>query len=174
MTEEREKVLDTPDPTSRTVSIYVQNVDVELLREQRDTLLGVIDKNCALIKQAESFEALMSTDDHTEALDGIVNMLDTMLDLAELESSSEEQDVSKSSALAETGETDYKLGPDYTSCWVSIKNISVYIQKTDEGVAVDLWPLECEDMDLSLASTWYTFAEAQEEINCRKARDIGA
>lgn len=65
------------------VDITISNVDPNLLREQRNAVLGVIDKYPELIKQADSFGALISADDHIEALEGLVNMLDHILDLAE-------------------------------------------------------------------------------------------
>ena len=79
-------------------------------------------------------------------------------------------------ALKKVGDsdTDYVLNEDYTSCWITVNNVSVYIQRTDEGVAVDLWPLGMEDKDLSIGGTWITFAEAQEEINEENAKNIGA
>ena len=51
-------------------NINVKNIDVSLLREQRDDLLATIETMQLQEKQVES-------------LDGIVNMLDVMLDLAE-------------------------------------------------------------------------------------------
>jgi hypothetical protein len=76
--------------------------------------------------------------------------------------------------LVRTGYTDYKLQEGNTSCWVSVNNVSIYIQRTDEGVAVDLWPLGLEDRDLSISGAWLTFAEAQEDINEDAAKNIGA
>ena len=46
------------------------------------------------------------------------------------------------------------------SAWVTVGNISVYIQKAAEGVSVDLFPLG-DEMSESLAGTWLTFAEAE-------------
>ena len=51
-------------------NINVKNIDVSLLREQRDDLLATIETMQLQEKQVES-------------LDGIVNMLDVMLDIAE-------------------------------------------------------------------------------------------
>ena len=51
-------------------NINVKNIDVSLLREQRDDLLATIETMQLQEKQVES-------------LDGIVNMLDVMLDLAD-------------------------------------------------------------------------------------------
>ena len=52
-------------------NINVKNIDVSLLREQRDDLLATIETMQLQEKQVES-------------LDGIVNMLDVMLDIAEV------------------------------------------------------------------------------------------
>ena len=52
-----------------TVDIVVKNVDVAMLREQRDDLI-------AAIKDVEGISTV-------ESLDGIVNLLDAMLDNAE-------------------------------------------------------------------------------------------
>ena len=51
-------------------NINVKNIDVSLLREQRDDLLATIETMQLQEKQVES-------------LDGIVNLLDVMLDIAE-------------------------------------------------------------------------------------------
>jgi len=51
-------------------NINVKNIDISLLREQRDDLLATIETMQLQEKQVES-------------LDGIVNMLDVMLDIAE-------------------------------------------------------------------------------------------
>ena len=66
-------------------------------------------------------------------------------------------------ALRQTEEsTDYELNEDFKSCWITVNNISVYVRRTDEGVAVDLYPLHGEDHGI-LAGTWATFAEASED-----------
>lgn len=49
--------------------------------------------------------------------------------------------------------TDFTLHPDYTSVWITVGNISVYIMRTDEGVAVDLLPLHREGEE-AIGSTW--------------------
>ena len=54
------------------MQLLIDNIDTELLRDQRDTLLGVIDEFSGL-----------SEPDTIEALDGIVSLLDQMLDIAE-------------------------------------------------------------------------------------------
>ena len=51
-------------------NINVKNIDVSLLREQRDDLLATIETMQLQEKQVEN-------------LDGIVNLLDVMLDIAE-------------------------------------------------------------------------------------------
>jgi len=49
-----------------------------------------------------------------------------------------------------------------TSTWVTVGNLSVYIKRTDEGVIVDVYPLNSE-MDNALNSMWVLFSEAEEE-----------
>lgn len=66
-------------------------------------------------------------------------------------------------ALRQEGETDYRLEDDQQSCWISVGNISVYVRRTDEGVAVDLYPLGQEMYD-SIVGTWALFSEAEEYI----------
>ena len=58
--------------------------------------------------------------------------------------------------------TDYELMEGHQSCWITVNNISVYIRRTDEGVSVQLYPLNNEFED-SLGETWATFAEASED-----------
>jgi len=53
-----------------TTDIVVKNVDVPMLREQRDTLINVIAKE-------------IGREDQADSLEGIVNLLDVMLDNAE-------------------------------------------------------------------------------------------
>lgn len=60
--------------------------------------------------------------------------------------------------------TDFILEEDATSCWITIDNISVYVRRTDEGVAVDLYPLG-QEMEDALVGTWALFSEAQEVID---------
>ena len=66
-------------------------------------------------------------------------------------------------ALKQTeGDTDYELNDNYSSCWVTVGNISVYVLRTSNGVSVDLLPLGKEDK-LPIASTYATFADASED-----------
>lgn len=51
------------------------------------------------------------------------------------------------------GGEDYELREDCQSVWITVGDISVYIKREDEGVAVDLYPLHDEMAD-SLASCW--------------------
>lgn len=45
------------------------------------------------------------------------------------------------------------------STWVSTKDFSVYIKKTDEGVVVDIYAADCEDCN-ALASCYAFDADA--------------
>ncbi len=72
------------------------------------------------------------------------------------------QPISQSALFLDTdsGETDYLLNPGYSSVWITVGNISVYVSRHDWGVCVNLYPIEQEDSD-SLASTWLSFDEAR-------------
>ncbi len=65
------------------------------------------------------------------------------------------------------GGTDYVLDENATSCWITVGNISVYIVRSDMGVAVDLFPLHREGGN-ALGSTWAlnTEGEPDEEPWC--------
>ncbi|MBW4465620.1 MAG: hypothetical protein KME07_09295 [Pegethrix bostrychoides GSE-TBD4-15B] len=62
-------------------------------------------------------------------------------------------------ALQQTADTEYRLNPQYSSCWISIETISVYIRCTDEGVSIDLYPLNNETEE-AIVSTYALFSEA--------------
>ena len=65
-------------------------------------------------------------------------------------------------ALRQTEEsTDYELNEDYTSCWVTVGNISVYILRTGDGVSVDLLPRGKEDKS-PISSAYAYLADASE------------
>lgn len=54
---------------------------------------------------------------------------------------------------------DFVLIGDY--CWITVKNLSVYIKKTDEGVAIDIYPNHdaCQE---PISGTWVLFSEAED------------
>lgn len=56
--------------------------------------------------------------------------------------------------------TDYVLPDALNSVWITVDNISVYIHRESQGVAVDLYPLNDENSDL-LSGCYITFAEAE-------------
>ncbi len=62
-------------------------------------------------------------------------------------------------ALRQTADTEYILNPEFSSCWITVQNISVYICCTDEGVSIDLYPLNHETEE-AIASTYASFNEA--------------
>lgn len=64
--------------------------------------------------------------------------------------------------LIEHANGEYSLRKEHRSVWVTIGNISVYLQRTDEGVVVDLFPAGHE-MEEPLASTYAHFAEAERD-----------
>ncbi len=71
-------------------------------------------------------------------------------------------------ALIRASSQDYEFAPGVEAVWIGVKNpygpagISVYIRLTDEGVAVDLYPMNHE-MEDSLGGTWALFSEAEVE-----------
>lgn len=67
------------------------------------------------------------------------------------------------SALIQEEFSDYILPEDVTSFWVAVDNLSLYIRRTDEGVAVDIYPVGME-MEDSIVGTWCLRSEAQERI----------
>jgi hypothetical protein len=58
--------------------------------------------------------------------------------------------------------TDYVLDPEASSVWITVGNISVYIMRTDEGVAVDLLPLHREG-EAAIGSTWALDSEGESD-----------
>ena len=65
--------------------------------------------------------------------------------------------------LKHTGENDYEFESDpnnYHSCWITVKNLSIYLNETDEGVIVDIYPLGHE-ADEPITSTYAFFNEAK-------------
>lgn len=68
-------------------------------------------------------------------------------------------DAVQAGVLRMTAGGDYIL--DEGSCWIMVGNLSVYVKKETEGVAVDIYPLNDENSD-SLAATYALFSEAGE------------
>lgn len=65
-------------------------------------------------------------------------------------------------------ETDAEIDENAESTWISVKDFSIYIKKTDEGVVVDVYARGYEDCN-SIASTYAFDSEAkemQEEDDC--------
>ena len=44
----------------------------------------------------------------------------------------------------EEGDTDYELSKDYSSCWITVDDVSVWVRRTEEGVEVQLFPHKME------------------------------
>jgi hypothetical protein len=55
---------------------------------------------------------------------------------------------------------DYTLKGDH--CWITVRNVSVHIKATDEGVCVALYPLNREE-ETGLRAMSVPYAEAAEE-----------
>lgn len=62
------------------------------------------------------------------------------------------------------GNKDCEMTPEARSVWIGIKDFSIYIVRTDEGVVVDIFARGHED-DGSLASTYVFDQEAKEVID---------
>lgn len=56
---------------------------------------------------------------------------------------------------------DYTL--DGNSVWLTVKGFSVYVQKTDEGISVDIYPLDNEAARESLASCYAFDSELESD-----------
>lgn len=66
-------------------------------------------------------------------------------------------------ALKPVSSDEYELTrPRGRSVWIGVENLSVYIKRDDEGVAVDLYARGAEDRD-SLAATYALYAEAEDD-----------
>ena len=65
-----------------------------------------------------------------------------------------------STALKQADDGDYEFTDDATSCWITVGNVSVYIQKTKRDVTVDLYPAHCE-MNEPHSSAAMSFKSAQ-------------
>ena len=57
---------------------------------------------------------------------------------------------------------DYELPAGQTSVWVGVDGFSVYIQRTDEGVVVDIYA-KAREMDEAIASTWAHVNDLEQE-----------
>ena len=64
-------------------------------------------------------------------------------------------------------ESDAELAPNTDCTWVGVKNFSVYIKKTDEGVSVDIYARGAEDCD-ALAGCYAFDADAISVIEEQK------
>lgn len=62
----------------------------------------------------------------------------------------------------------YTLAPRAQGAWITVDTLSVNVKRTDEGVVVDLYPLDDED-GTALASTWALFADADDTLASAEA-----
>lgn len=67
------------------------------------------------------------------------------------------------SALIQEEFGDFILKEEATSVWITVDNMSVYVRRTDEGVAVDIYPRGMETDD-SIVGTWCLKSEATERL----------
>ena len=56
------------------------------------------------------------------------------------------------------GGVDYILKSQ--SCWITVKNLSIYVAQHDEGVAVDITP-RGHETDSPVAGTWVLYSEGE-------------
>lgn len=61
------------------------------------------------------------------------------------------------------GNKDCEMTPDARSVWIGVKDFSIYIVRTDEGVVVDIFA-RGHEMDECLGSTYVFDQEAKEVI----------
>jgi len=69
----------------------------------------------------------------------------------------------KRALIAEKGPDNYKLKSDVDSVWITVDKFSVYVRRTDEGIAVDIFAL-CHENEEALASTYAFTEEALDRI----------
>ena len=72
--------------------------------------------------------------------------------------------------LQQEGDNEGKLDgltPDGDGFWITVGNASVYLKRTDEGLVVDIYPLEQESTE-AVASCYAFDSELQEEESCPK------
>lgn len=67
------------------------------------------------------------------------------------------------SALKQEQYDEFTLVSEHDLVWITVGNISVYLRRTNEGVAIDLYPVG-QEMHDSLAGTWALFSEAENSI----------
>jgi hypothetical protein len=65
--------------------------------------------------------------------------------------------------IAEKGPAEYKLRPDVDSVWITVDKFSVYVRRTDEGVVVDIYPLDRENEE-AIAGTYAFTEEALDDM----------
>jgi hypothetical protein len=84
-----------------------------------------------------------------------------------------EGNLAPDSVLEAESEQEFKLKEGITNCWVGVDNIDVYIKRTDEGVAVDLFAHGVTLPD-PLGSTYAFATESDEEFAEDKQIDLDA
>lgn len=71
------------------------------------------------------------------------------------------------------GLLDISIPEDEKSLWITVGNISVYVVRTDEGVCVDLYAKEAEDMDEAHLAGCYAFFDEATEPKSEEFDDGG-
>lgn len=66
-------------------------------------------------------------------------------------------------ALLQEDYSDYVLKEEVRSVWITVDNLSIYVRRTDEGVAIDIYPRGME-MEDSIVGTWCLRSEATERL----------
>jgi len=65
---------------------------------------------------------------------------------------------------ADEDSNDYRL--EGRSAWISVEELNVYVHRTSEGVAVDIYPRKNEADDPALASCEAAFADVSFPLDC--------
>lgn len=73
-----------------------------------------------------------------------------------------EREEQEKPSLTQNSSNEYTL--DEKSVWITVKGMSVYITKTDEGVAVDIFALGHEDDSTGSLGSTYVFDSEVEEL----------
>jgi hypothetical protein len=67
-------------------------------------------------------------------------------------------------------ESDAEIASTAGSTWIGVKDFSVYIKKTDEGVVVDIYARGYEDCDCLTSA--YAFDNEAKEMQAEKANEV--
>jgi len=114
----------------------------------------IIDDSTKLLEQIESlsYENKMMS----EALEALGYTQEQIVDICTGDISFIKNCSLKNDNNTDNNISDYILKDE--SCWITVEDLSVYIQNTEDGVAVDIYPLD-DETSYPLASTYAEFSE---------------